>query len=318
MSVEGGELDSRSMAAVRPGPIFVGGTGRSGTTVMVRILGQHTRIHALKWESQFIVAPNGLIDVLRTGCGESEVDEFVQRLKGRWYRRTINPGKPNEYEAGLVSDVEENELDRSLEYFLTHLPTSHTHEDRVRLAGRFANRLFAGSMRRSGALRWCEKTPRNLLLMDQLLELFPRMRIINMVRDGRDVVASMLDRGFWPIAAGHEFPELASYQGRMTFDRAVRYWVDVLDIAHRLESTMPNRAYCKVRLEELLARPQEVLRSICAFLGEEFEPQLLERDLSKGRTGRWKDTFTSNQLRLFWDIAGPTMEREGYSRREVE
>ena len=99
------------MTPERVGPVFIGGTGRSGTTVLVRILERHPRIHALKWETQFMVAPTGLITLIDEGCDEGALRAFVGRLRGRWYQRTVNPGKPSQYEAGLVSDVTRDELE---------------------------------------------------------------------------------------------------------------------------------------------------------------------------------------------------------------
>jgi hypothetical protein len=302
----------------RGGPILIGGTGRSGTTLLVRTLDRHPRIHALRWETQFIVAPPGLVHVVESGGGEDALGEFVRRIKGRWYKRTLNPGKSNEYEAGLVSDVTWDELERALAYFLEKLPECDTRAKRCRLAGRFVNRVFGGMMRRSGAARWCEKTPRNLLLMDQLLDLFPRMKLISVLRDGRDVVASMLERGFWPIAAGHEFPELSAYHGRLTFERATKYWVDVLEIARRIRPKLPEGTYLQIRLEDLVHNSEETLRTICRFIGEDLDPRMLDQDSSRAHVGRWRESFSPDQVRKFWSIAGPTMEREGYGSCEAK
>jgi len=43
------------------GPIFVGGTGRSGTTVTAMALGSHPRIHMVPIEVRFIVDPGGAL-----------------------------------------------------------------------------------------------------------------------------------------------------------------------------------------------------------------------------------------------------------------
>ena len=45
-------------------PIFIGGTGRSGTTVLKRILGLHDSLATIEWESKFISTENGLMDLL--------------------------------------------------------------------------------------------------------------------------------------------------------------------------------------------------------------------------------------------------------------
>jgi omega-hydroxy-beta-dihydromenaquinone-9 sulfotransferase len=47
------------------GPLFVGGTGKCGTTQLTRVLGEHPQVHALKWESRFLVDPGGFEDLAR-------------------------------------------------------------------------------------------------------------------------------------------------------------------------------------------------------------------------------------------------------------
>lgn len=38
--------------------------------------------------------------------------------------------------------------------------------------------------------RWCEKTPKNIVFFKEILNYFPKVRVIHLVRDGRDVVTS--------------------------------------------------------------------------------------------------------------------------------
>jgi len=45
-------------------PIFVGGAGRSGTTLVNRLLGRHPKVFALPDETRFIVDPDGLITLV--------------------------------------------------------------------------------------------------------------------------------------------------------------------------------------------------------------------------------------------------------------
>jgi len=47
-----------------PRRIFVGGTGRCGTTILARILGAHSSIHTIGTESRFIVDPKGLLNLV--------------------------------------------------------------------------------------------------------------------------------------------------------------------------------------------------------------------------------------------------------------
>jgi hypothetical protein len=298
----------------RRGPIFIGGTGRSGTTVLVWLLGRHSQLFNLRWESQFLVAPNGLINLAERGWRPNEVKLFLQRLRGRWFYRIHNPGKDNEYVGGLCHDITMAELRRAsqrLEKGIAALEGKGREESDALIAN-FVEGLFRPASERVSAARWCEKTPRNVLFMERLYQLFPDMRFIHIVRDGRDVVASMMRRGFWPVAAGHEFPTLAAYQGDITPRLAAGYWAEVLALAETFTTRIPPSSYFELRLEDLVSRPDSLLQELCEFLGEDFDPKMLEHDLSRHHSGHWKQALSARDVAVIQEVAGEMLARKGY------
>ena len=82
-------------------PLFIVGTGRSGTTMLVRMIGKHPEVTPIKWESQFIVAMNGLLDLVDIGSAErAEVRtrqmlrRFTARMESHWFERVVRPAPP--------------------------------------------------------------------------------------------------------------------------------------------------------------------------------------------------------------------------------
>lgn len=64
---------------------FIGGTGRSGTTILRRIFGRHPHVAALRTEARFLIDPDGLVDFWDTfKCGWSPYtfDIKIRRLEG--------------------------------------------------------------------------------------------------------------------------------------------------------------------------------------------------------------------------------------------
>ena len=51
------------VAVASPSPIFVAGTGRSGTSQVANILGEHPQIHRIPIETRLIVDPGGFRDL---------------------------------------------------------------------------------------------------------------------------------------------------------------------------------------------------------------------------------------------------------------
>jgi hypothetical protein len=104
----------------------------------------------------------------------------------------------------------------------------------------------------SSCHRWCEKSPKNVLSFGAILEAFgENVRLIHMVRDGRDVVTSI-----HPGNPG-------------------RFWVSkdrwVLDVSVGL-AFADHPQVLTVKYEDLTRNYPATISTICDFLDEEVEP----------------------------------------------
>lgn len=71
-------------------PIFVAGTGRSGTTRLSQVLGEHPEVSTLQHESRFLVDPGGLEDLVRaltSAYTPYHADDALTRLEQLLTRR---------------------------------------------------------------------------------------------------------------------------------------------------------------------------------------------------------------------------------------
>src|SRR5919201_7152454 len=64
--------------------LFVGGTGRSGTHVLGRLLGRHSRYAGVPIEARFHCNKRGLPDLLG---GRVTLAGFVEKLRDFWWHR---------------------------------------------------------------------------------------------------------------------------------------------------------------------------------------------------------------------------------------
>lgn len=302
------------MASIK-GPIFIGGTGRSGTTVLIRMLGRHPDIFAFRWETQFLVAPNGLINLHRDGYQPARLDQFESRLKEHWWRRIVRPNTPTAYEAGLCHDLKLEDLESTMAYLHQRVEdtgVSHLSDDETFIRD-FTRLLLGPAARREGVLRWSEKTPRNILFVDSLSQYFPDMKFIHILRDPRDVAASMVERGFWPVASGREYKEMEPFRGVVSFELALRYWLTVVDLGRSLAGNIPSNQYYEVRFEDLIHNTEQVMREICDYLRIEYKKDMIEFDLSRHHIGRWCQDFPIEKRPLIEQILGSRLEEEGYT-----
>jgi hypothetical protein len=111
-----------------------------------------------------------------------------------------------------------------------------------------------------GKGRWGEKTPLHIFYADVIMRLFPAAKIVAMQRDPRAVVAS-LNRF---VAAGNDTVLNARlWRDTWTRGRAV------------LESSVPAAQRLTVRYEDLVGDSEQIIRKVCEFLGEDFDPAML-------------------------------------------
>jgi hypothetical protein len=119
------------------------------------------------------------------------------------------------------------------------------------------NLVYRHLLLASGKPRLGDKTPHYFAIVPELATLYPDAKFIHLVRDGRDVAISWIDAGWqryyepgfeWPAAMAHLRRDRAAYPERML----------------------------EVRYEDLVQQPAEVARRICDFLGETFEPAMLD------------------------------------------
>jgi len=93
-----------------------------------------------------------------------------------------------------------------------------------------------------------------------ILQVFPDAQFIHLVRDGCDVISSTLRYGF--------FTDITTAANR---------WVRVVQNARRFAEAHPDRSL-DVRYEDLVSQPEGTVKSICLFLGVEYEPKMLLSD----------------------------------------
>jgi sulfotransferase family protein len=110
-----------------------------------------------------------------------------------------------------------------------------------------------------GRPRWGDKSLNTERYADAIFAAYPHAKIIHMMRDPRDRYASARSR--WKKMTGKAGAGTAM-------------WLVSANLALQNMRKYPDR-YMVVRYETLVLQPEETLRQICAFLGEEYAPEML-------------------------------------------
>lgn len=253
--------------------LFVGGTGRSGTSITARVLGLHRAYARIPIETRFISGRGGLCDL---AAGDTTLREFEAAILHRWFDADPVRG------LHLI-------LDRpTIEAALPILRAGYA-SDPWAAGRRFVHALFdpfAIAAKRPG---WIEKFPVNVRKADALYRMFPNMRIIHSIRDGRDSAASVTGLGWGPD----------------DLDRALDWWARKVEQGFAACDRIPADRVHVVQLEDLVARHRDrEYERLLAFLGLDDDPAMRmffnERvTAEKAHVGRWRQDVPEDQQARF-------------------
>jgi hypothetical protein len=175
-----------------------------------------------------------------------------------------------------------------------------------------------------GAVRAVEQTPEAAYLVDDVLAAYSHARVVHIVRDGRDVVCSLLERGWLREA------RVGKDDAGIAHGAYARFWVEPVRRAEFARVSDARRAawawrryvsaarsaeaeVFELRYESMAADPEEVGRQLGGYLGA--SPEGLAAALTEahaGSVGRYASDLTEEQLSDVVAEAGDLLRELGY------
>jgi hypothetical protein len=270
-------------------PIIVLGCPRSGTTLLQVMLHSHPRI-AIPPETRFLLP--AYRERLRFGdlsetANRRALGDFIVRTKGHRFA-----------DLGLDRDA-------TVEEIVEGPPT----------LGSAVGIVLRAYAERFGRPRWGDKRPAYYNYIDVVMRLFPDAKIVHVVRDPRDCVASLKRMPWWRTDSYH----------------SVAAWGQSIDNTERAMRARPGTV-TRVQYERLVAEPESELKALCVELGEEYDPAMAEPERlaemavperkhwhsntrvgpTTKRVGRWKEDLEPWEASLCETVLEERMARFGY------
>lgn len=276
-------------------PIFIVGVHRSGTTLLRYMLSSSPRIY-IPPESDFI--PRFFLCKPLAALDEKKVASTLDII----------------FEKYRFVKEWEGERPEANDFYSTM---------RSKTPAGFLEQLYSHYAAQKGAVRWGDKTPIYSSYIDLIHQIFPQAKFVHIIRDGRDVALSMLDK--WGDKEIH-----------VDIYFTARNWVRRIREAQLSGKRLGSGLFYELTYESLVASPEESLRHVCDFLEEPFVEEMVthhrkarqqigsgsfhdavRQPVSKSRICRWQNEMNAADLRLFEQVAGPLLVELNYKLADV-
>jgi hypothetical protein len=180
--------------------------------------------------------------------------------------------------------------------------------------------------------RYGDASPELLYCAGALLGAFPDARFVQVIRDGRDVVAGMLDDtdtiaalrpGFANL--NEEFPnpflgvenetDRAAWADLSLAGKCALRWRSAVRMSARLRYVLSAQQLTTLRYEEIVTRPDAVAGMMSEFVGARISAIALraphpDRALEPGA---WRHSLSADQATEVENVAGEELRRVGYA-----
>jgi hypothetical protein len=179
--------------------------------------------------------------------------------------------------------------------------------DKSKNALDFLNRFLSAYATRENKKRWAEKTPGNILYLDRIYNEFPDAKVIHIIRDPKDVLASHRQARKWDSVPVF-----------------VEMWCRFFGTNFKLQGELApgSENYITIRYESLIINPLPTMRMVIDFLEEEWEDSVahfsgkddeyekvltitgkasttldrLRKPLDRGRIGIWRSILPEEEI----------------------
>ena len=230
--------------------IFIVGSSRSGTTMMGRILGNHQGVFTFK-ELHFF----GTIWTNHSGLTldrKQQIDLLSRLLcieKNGLFQQDNISDFNDRASTILVNKNVSNPLS-IYELFLAEITSE--------------NKCFIA----------CDQTPKNIYYLNEILSYFPNAKVINMVRDQRDVLISQKNKWKRRFLGASAIPLSEAIRSYINYHPilSAKIWNSSLECTEKFTNNSRVRL---VRFEDLLVEPIRIVKELCEFLEIEFYQEML-------------------------------------------
>lgn len=169
------------------------------------------------------------------------------------------------------------------------------------------------------AKTWCCKSLANIKYIDEIKHYYKHPKFIYLYRDGRDVALS-----FQKAVVGEKH-----------IYNIAKDWANTQSLAMNLKSSLSDKYFHSISYEDLTQKPEESAKALCAFLGADYVPEMLDfhktkeaenaaksselwgnvtSPILKNNSKKYIKEMSEEDVRVFESVAGEMLDCLGYDR----
>ena len=279
-------------------PVFIIGCPRSGTTILLRLLGMH---ESFAWVSQYV---NHFPRRIYTSLLKRIYDVPVvgSRLRIKENRYLPMPVEPWQFWRAHLSNFCWK-TGRDVRPRL-HNANDITDEEIRRIRG-----IVQAVCRHQDRQKFLSKYT-DFPRITYLLQAFPDAQFIHIIRDGRAVVNSYFDkvrtgafatwsqRDWWESALPRPWREDFREQHYSPWSLLAYLWMFFVSLNRDEAKALPASQYMEVRYSELTRSPSTTLRRLTDYCGLEFTRKFewcIDRKSVRSMDYKWKENLDAAQ-----------------------
>lgn len=289
---------------------FLVGAGRSGTTLLYKLLCLHPQIaYISNYENRIRWFPDGMAGGWVAGRLEDKLSAWFHKGGNAYFinRPWLKKIFPTPHEGESVFKSSGVPLFPAADY----MPDAPT--------GARLRRRFEQIRKRSGASVFLSKRTANNRRIRQLSAIFPAARYVHLVRDGREVAQSLSTVEWWD---GHTVwwdgrtPLQMEQAGEARLAVCARNWAREMQELRVQLAPIDRDKLLELRFEDLLGDPLHHLERVVRFLNIDFSAayrSAIESLQLRPVGAKWESEWDTRQLACVLKETQPTLLDLGYA-----
>ena len=171
-----------------------------------------------------------------------------------------------------------------------------------------------------------DQTPKHVFFIEEIRQIFPDAKFINMIRDPRAVIWSQKTK--WKVSKGMHRPLLEVLRTRFNYHPITQslFWNKSVDAGLRFQRKLGDAVVRTVQFERLVTNPDLEVKEVCHFLSVKYSKKMLDvapsassnvasrkrRGVNSSIAGKWQSLLSPTEMYLVELLCGRRAKKLGY------